>query len=117
MELFPSFDLDGEVLNDGTDGGNHRNRPGEWRGRGGEVEVDLIDPGPPRLDSVGGKREEIAADLAVVFDPCGDDQDDTGEFGNRGDYGGSSVGRESETRGSRGGGMECGAGEIGRAHV
>ena len=105
-DLFPCVDLHREL----PSGGNRRNRPGERRGRGGEVEDDFVAPGPPRLEFFGEEGEGEAVKRAVVFDLRVDDWDDAGEFGNRGDYGGSSVGRESETRGSRGGGMECGAG-------
>ena len=115
MELFPSFDFDGEVLNDGTDGGNRRNRPGKWRGRGGEVEDDLVDPGPPRLDSVGGKREEIAADLVVVFDPCGEYLCDGGDLGTTTAGKELASGREDERVRGRwwnGSAGRCGAGGV-----
>ena len=38
-------------------------------GRGGEVEDDSVDPGPPRLEFVGEEGEGEMAERAVVFNP------------------------------------------------
>ena len=50
-------------------------RPAE-RGRGGEVEDDSVEPGPPWPELVGEEGEGDAADLAVAFDLNGTVPDD-----------------------------------------
>ena len=65
------------------EGRRRRNRPGERRGRGGEVEDDSVDPGPPRLEFVGEEGEEVEAELPVGFDLRGDARDDDTVSGGR----------------------------------